>query len=254
MPTTEPFLYPGNRTGCVLVHGITATPKEMSYLGAYLAEKGHSVVGVRLAGHATDPADLRRVRYRDWLASVEDGWNLLKGSTDRIFLIGLSMGGALVMTQAARLPAAGVVAMSTPYQVEAHGYKRLLLPFTGLLRYLMPYQKKGQANWFNKAAYQQRVAYKVGVTNGYHELKGLLAEMRAGLPKITAPVRLIHSKDDDYVLPYNMQKIYADLGTADKEMCYVEQAEHVITEDGEREKVFALVAEFVERVIVSEKD
>ena len=117
IPTAEPFFFPGGPIGCLLVHGFTGTPKEMRWMGEYLAEKGYSVLGVRLAGHATHPADLLRLRWQDWLASVEDGWNLLRGVTPDIFMVGLSMGGILSLLFASQHPVRGVVTMSTPYRL-----------------------------------------------------------------------------------------------------------------------------------------
>ena len=49
--TAEPFYFPGNSTGCLLIHGFTGTPKEMRPLGDFLADKGYSVLGIRLSGH-----------------------------------------------------------------------------------------------------------------------------------------------------------------------------------------------------------
>ena len=68
IPTAEPFFFPGDRTGCLLVHGFTGTPKEMRWLGEYLADLGFSALGVRLVGHATQVEDLIRTCWRDWLA------------------------------------------------------------------------------------------------------------------------------------------------------------------------------------------
>ena len=79
IPGAEPFFFPGGSTGCLLVHGFTGTPKEMRAMGEYLHQRGFSVLGVRLTGHATRPEDLQRARWQDWLLSVEDGWQLLKG-------------------------------------------------------------------------------------------------------------------------------------------------------------------------------
>jgi len=83
IPSAEPFLHVGDRVGCLIVHGFTGTPYEMRPLGDYLFEEGHTVLGVRLAGHATDPTDLSRIRWRDWLMTIEDGLNLLKGVSDQ---------------------------------------------------------------------------------------------------------------------------------------------------------------------------
>ena len=115
IPTTEPFLLPGSRTGILLIHGFTGTPKEMRWMGEYLnRELGATCLGVRLAGHATRPKDMVRSRWTDWTASVEDGYNLLRGSTDAIFLVGLTMGGVLSLYMSTRLKVKGIVTMSAP--------------------------------------------------------------------------------------------------------------------------------------------
>ena len=54
----EPFFYPGNETGCLLIHGFTASPQEMRGLGVHLAEQGYSVLGIRLFGHGTQENDM----------------------------------------------------------------------------------------------------------------------------------------------------------------------------------------------------
>jgi carboxylesterase len=92
IPTAEPFYYPGNKIGCLLVHGFTGSPKEMHWMGEYLESQGYTVLGIRLAGHATCLEDMSRMTWQDWATSVEDGYHLLKGCVDRIFIIGLSMG------------------------------------------------------------------------------------------------------------------------------------------------------------------
>src|SRR5687768_128573 len=100
IPTTEPFFFPGNEIGCLLVHGFTGGPKELRWMGEYLNKQGFTVLGVRLAGHATRPEDMIRTNHTDWLASLEDGFQLLSGTAKHIYLMGLSMGGVLSLTAA----------------------------------------------------------------------------------------------------------------------------------------------------------
>ena len=247
IPTAEPFYFPGNKTGCLLVHGFTGTPKEMRWMGEYLAEQGLSVLGVRLAGHATNPDEMIRTRYVDWMHSVEDGYHLLKGTVDRVFLIGLSMGGALSLLMASKLDVAGVFVMSTPYEFTDPRIQltKLLSPF---ISYLPKTNAEPGATWVDKESWQDHISYPKNSVRSIVELLSLLDEMRTALPNLDMPVQLVHSRNDTYVLGENMEKIYADLGTADKEMMWVTESGHVIPREPAKEEVFPKAAEFIRRV------
>lgn len=244
IPTAEPFFFPGGPTGCLLIHGFTGSPKEMRWMGEYLARQGHTVLGIRLAGHATQPADLVRTRWRDWLASVEDGIHLLKPVTKHLYMIGLSMGGALALLAAARYPVSGAIAMSTPYSLKADWRLR----YTKILSRIQPEVDKGPSDWHNPAAALDHVDYPRYPTLSVGELHQLLGVVQTEIPKIQVPVLLIHSHQDKGVAPENMQKIYNCLTTSHKEMFWVEDSSHIVTRDPEREKVFQTAAQFIERV------
>ena len=253
IPTAEPFFFPGSgqnaRIGCLVTHGFTGAPKEMRWLGEYLNRQGYTVCGIRLAGHATQPADMVRSHYKDWLLSVEDGYNLLRSCTEQVFLLGLSMGGVLSITSAASLSVRGVVAMSTPYSLPVN--LPLPLSIIRLLSLFKPYMPKSSEpgdGWFDQEARHQHVSYPMNPLRSGVELKLLLDEMHATLPLITVPVLLIHSRDDDYVIKDSMERIYADLGTADKQMLWVQGGGHVMTEEPIREQVFRAAVEFIRRV------
>ncbi|KAF0106615.1 MAG: carboxylesterase [Anaerolineaceae bacterium] len=252
IPTAEPFFFPGSgknaKIGCLVTHGFTGAPKEMRWLGEYLNAQGYTVCGIRLNGHATKPEDMIRSRWQDWLLSVEDGYNLLRSCTDQVFLLGLSMGGALSLTMAGRFPVRGVVAMSTPCQLP----RNPLLRFTRLLSWFVPYMPKGKGapgeGWFDMDAFKQHVSYPKNPVRSAGELNELLEAMCASLPQVTCPVLLIHSRNDIYVIRDSMEKIHAGLGSADKHMLWVEGGGHVITEEPTRHQVFQAAAEFIQRV------
>jgi carboxylesterase len=245
IPTAEPFLFPGDRIGCLLIHGFTGAPKEMRWMGEYLASKGHTVLGIRLAGHATQPADMLRMRWRDWAASVEDGYHLLRSSTDTIFAIGLSMGGILALHLGANFPVSGVIAMSTPYVLGTDP----LLPYAQYLHYIKPNISKGPPDWHNPEAAKDHVDYPFYPTRAIAELRDLLTEMRTALPRIQAPVLLIHSHQDGGVGPQNAEQIYAHLTMEDKSLLWVENSGHVITREPDRQQVFEAAESFIQRVV-----
>lgn len=252
IPTAEPFFLQGNKTGILLIHGFTGTPKEMRWMGETLNRQGFTCLGIRLTGHATDPEDMRRSRWTDWTASVEDGYHLLCGSVDRVFLVGLSMGGVLSLLMSTRLDVEGVVAMSTPYSLPGDPrdypvwYIRL---YGGFVKYAAKSNEVPGAAWFDKEAYADHISYPQNPIRSIAELKVLLREMQAALPEVRKPVLLIHSKDDPYVLPENMEKLYAGLVNAeDKTKLYVTGSGHVVTRDAARHQVFEAAAEFIRKV------
>ena len=251
IPTAEPFLLLGEATkpACLLVHGFTSSPKEMRWLGEFLNGNGYTCLGIRLTGHATQPEDMIRSNWTDWTASVEDGYQILRCISDRIILVGLSMGGALTLLMSTRLEVIAAVAMSAPYKLPDDPRLRHI----DLIARTIPYMPKGDntpgAGWFDKDAWQGHVSYPQNPVRSIGQLNKLLTEMRAALPELRVPVLLIHSQDDDYVLPGNMELIFTDLiNTTDKTKIYISGSGHVITRDAARQQVFAHVLEFIQRI------
>lgn len=246
IPTAEPFLFPGSHTGCLLIHGFTGAPKEMRWMGEYLAERGLSVLGIRLTGHATRPEDMIRARWTDWMASVEDGYQLLRGLADEIYLVGLSMGGVLSLLMSTRLDVRGVVAISTP----AHLPNDWRLNYVGPLSLLWPYMPKpgkpGHDGWVDRDALKQHVSYPRNPVRSIGELNRLIAEMRLALPAVHVPVLLIHAQDDVYVLPENADFIYSALVKAPKKSkLLLKNSGHVVTRDAARQQAFEATAQFI---------
>jgi len=248
--TAEPFLLLGDRSkpACLLIHGFTGTPKEMHWMGEYLNQHGYTCLGVRLAGHATDPEDMIRSNWTDWTASVEDAFSLLRGLTDRIFLVGLSMGGVLSLLMSTRLKVQGVVTMSTPYKLPDDPRLRHIDWIAKIVAYMPKSDEAPGASWFDKEAFKEHISYPQNPVRSIGQLNQLLGEMRAALPKINVPVLLIHSKDDKYVSPDNIELIFADLKTSDKTKLFVTGSGHVVTRDAARRQVFESALEFIRRL------
>ena len=244
IPTAEPFFFPGNKIGCLLVHGFTGAPKEMRWMGEYLASQGYTILGVRLAGHATQPEDMRRMNWQDWASSVEDGYHLLRGMVDHVFVIGLSMGGILSLRFAAYHPISGVVSLSTPYALPDDPR----LPYIKILSHLMPWLKQSPSDFHNLEANKDHICYPYYPTRAVIQLRDLLVEMRRSLPQVIVPALLIYSRQDKSVVPPNADKIYAALGCNQKQLLWVENSGHVIPREPDRHIAFKAIDDFIKRV------
>ena len=220
-------------------------------MGEYLHKQGYTCLGVRLAGHATQPEDMIRSRWTDWTASVEDGYNILCGLSEDIFLVGLSMGGVLSLLMSTRLAprVKGVIAMSTPSRLPSEYPIWLLELFSRFIKFTPKTNRPPGSGWFDKAAYKEQISYEKNPVRSAAELKKLILEMRAALPKVDVPVLLMHSRDDKYVLPDNLEYIYERLVNAsDKTRLYLSGSGHVLPRDASREQVFQAAAAFIQRV------
>jgi carboxylesterase len=244
MPGAEPYYFPGNSTGCLMIHGFTGTPKELRWMGEYLNKKGYTVYGIRLGGHATQLPDLIRARWHDWVISVEEGIDILKMTCNNVFTVGLSMGGVLSLIATDRYDVNGAICMSTPLEIS----KDWRLKIAKQLSLIVPTVSKGESDLKNKEAAQHHLDYSVYPTRSIAELNELLKEMQSALPRIVKPVLLMHSKSDN--LSYeNSVKIHSLLGSQEKELFLLEKSGHVITEDIERDDVFRKAEIFIQRII-----
>jgi len=214
-------------------------------MGEYLNRQGFNALGLRVAGHATCPADLARTRLADWLACVEDGYHLPRGLTETVFLLGLSMGGNLSLVMSTRLEVAGVLAMSTPYPRRRELMLRFASPISLIWRSLPKVEdERGSGGWFGDA-WKEHIAYPDYPLRAVGEMSKLLAHMCEDLPRVKTPVLLIQSLEDHPFIRESMPKIHARLDSEHKQMLWIEGSGHTLTEEPQREVVFKAAANFI---------
>jgi esterase/lipase len=131
----------------------------MRWMGEYL-HRGDTPAG--RSSRRTDPEDMVRSRWTDWTGSVEDGYQLLRGVTEDIFLVGLSMGGILSLLMSTRLKVRGVVAMATPARMPTNHPVWLLQLMSLYVKYRPETNEEPGSGWCDKAAWQDHIAYPRG--------------------------------------------------------------------------------------------
>src|SRR5690606_24290937 len=89
----------GERSGFVLIHGLTDSP----YLVRSVAESLHErypcalLRGLLLPGHGTVPGDTLKVGRDEWRAAVSYGVESVDAEVDAVYLVGFSLGTALAL-------------------------------------------------------------------------------------------------------------------------------------------------------------
>ena len=97
-----------------LIHGVTGTPAEMSYLARKLARKnGWDVYVTTLPGHCTRLKDLVKTTEQDWCAHVQRQLAFIRNRYRYVFVAGLSA-GALVALDASTVVSVDGVGVFSP--------------------------------------------------------------------------------------------------------------------------------------------
>jgi len=237
----NPFLFKGSDVGCLLVHGFSGSPPEMRPMGEYLAAKGLTVLGVRLAGHGTSPEDMAKTTWRDWVASAEEGLRELQGRCQKLFAVGLSMGGLIVLHLAAHHPLDGVIAMAAPAYIADWRFR-----FIPLAQYFVRWVTPDIESDLTDPEAEERIfSYDVLPTRCVASLGQLLRLVRRELPQIKVPALIMQGEKDHHIPQDSARLIFEELGTAEKELVRWPNSGHCITVDSEREAVWARAYEFI---------
>ncbi|HWZ18455.1 MAG TPA: alpha/beta fold hydrolase, partial [Ktedonobacteraceae bacterium] len=87
--------------GVLLVHGLNGSTGDMAELEEVLQKQGIITKNMLLPGHGSKMKDMLSIGWEEWAQAVHDELSLLKELCDVVFLVGHSLGGALVLHVAA---------------------------------------------------------------------------------------------------------------------------------------------------------
>ena len=229
----------------VTCHGFTGYPEEMEPIGEYLQEKGYDWKNLQLPGHGTTPEDLKTKKWTDWTDYVLQEIDIcLKEYDNNVIMIGLSLGGALTLYTLINRPLmkAGFT-LAAPVNVVTFFQKILLnIPFLGMWMN----NTSTKTDIFDPEMKKNHRSYTKFHSSNGKELYHLFKYVKKNLSKITQPLLIVQSKQDQVVNYENAQFIFDHVQSSQKELYYVEQSSHVLTKDYDRERIFSKSLEFIE--------
>lgn len=233
----------GRRIGVLLSHGFTGSPASIVPWGQYLAEQGYAVSVPRLPGHGTTWQDMATTTFEDYGAEIEREFQALKARTDAVVVGGLSMGGCLALWLAARHPGeiAGLVLVNPA--VASTNRQLLAVPVLKHLVKAMP----GIGNDIKKPGVSE-YCYDKTPLKPLHSMVQAWKQVRADLPKVTAPVLLFRSADDHVVDPSSARLILGGISSTDTAERVLTNSYHVATLDNDAPQIFEESAAFIGRI------
>ncbi len=241
------FSQDGGDVGVLLCHGFPGAPGSMRPWADHLVDAGYTVRLPLLPGHGTRWQDANRTTFDDWLGEVTGALQELTARCRAVVICGLSMGGTLTLRLAELYPdaMAGIVLVN-PSVLTLRKDAKYLLP---VLRYVLP-AYPGIIGDIAKPDVVEP-GYKYIPVKAMYSLSQAWKLVRADLPKVTAPMLLMHSKVDHIVEPINAQVVRDEVSSTSVTDVVLEHSYHVATLDNDAELIFTSSVEFIEKVTAS---
>jgi carboxylesterase len=240
----DAFFWNGSATGVLLVHGYTATTAEVRLLGKYLHERGYTVSGPLLPGHATTPQDLNRKRWHEWVEAVKRAYVELASKCPRVFVCGESMGGLLSLYLASEHPEiAGVVVYSPALFIPNH---TATMRRARLLHYFVPHIAKAVRE--PSAADARWKGYAVNPIPALLQLGKLQEQVARRLAAIHQPILVIQGRLDQTIDLQSGEIIMQRVASQVKQLRWLEKSTHCVILDQEWEQAAEMTAGFIERI------
>ncbi|MDR3080007.1 MAG: alpha/beta fold hydrolase [Streptomyces sp.] len=243
LPGAEPYRHEGGEVGVLLCHGFTGSPQSLRPWAEYLAERGLTVSLPLLPGHGTRWEDMQITGWQDWYAEVDRELRALRDRCKRVFVCGLSMGGALALRLAARHGEAvsGLVVVNPGNKV--HGLAARALP---VARHFVPAAKGIVSDIAKKDS--EEVGYDRIPLHAAHSLRNFFRLVDGDLPQVTQPLLLLHSPKDHVVPPADSARVLSRVSSMDVTEILLEQSYHVATLDHDADRIFDESYAFINRL------
>ena len=241
----------------LLFHGMTGSPYEMKKMGKALFDADFDVFCYCLPGHGTSPINIKTVRWQDWYDDSVLHYKELTQKYDEVYLGGLCLGAVLAIAIAQEYQnVRGIVSLSTTLFLDGWTipWYNFFMPIGvhTILRYYYsfperePYGLKNETLRRKIAALQKR---NTEALDNYpmsciYELLKFSKQTQKNIAKVTAPILLMHAKEDDLTSTKSAEFVYKNISSKTKNYIKLENSYHLIVMDYERDYVFEKSIEF----------
>jgi len=222
----EEFYLPGDKETCwLMIHGYGSTPNDFKGLSKEInSEFGDYVSVPRLKGHGEIPSKLLGLSFSDWYAQAEGDYKSLDQECSKINLVGFSFGGALALKLAEEHSGEDKIQriyLISPFIRLRYKWWNVLKKETiiNIFADIIVFKKKGDPAQINSPeGLKSFIGYKnlpwQSLKNSFKDIK--LVE--ANLNKISNPILIQQSKNDDTVDVKSSKLVYEKVSSDKKEL------------------------------------
>lgn len=243
----------------LLFHGMTGSPFELRKYAKFLHDAGYDVFAYCLPGHGDHPQNIYSVAWQDWVKFSNEKYDSLRAQYQEFFLGGLCLGAVIALNLAqTHQDVTGVIGLSTTLFLDGWTipwyYDSMIgIALHTILRYYYtfperePYGIKNESTRRKVANLMKRntVALDNYPMSCIYELLRLSKATRKSMSKVTAPILLMHSTEDDLTSIKSSDFVYNNVSSESKEYIKLHDSYHLVIYDNEKDFVFNKSIEFM---------
>ena len=240
-------------TAVLMVHGFLGTPHHFEKLPEVLADAGYRVHVMLLPGHGTTPLDLEKTTRDQLLQAVEDSILDLHNMHQQVIVLGHSMGGALSVLAAKSVQIDGLILAAPLFEVRHHWYyglhpERWAEIVQPVLRWV--YRRPGSRPVLRHEVRKDIATYVWVPTSAAYVAVTLGQQARSeeALSNLQMPVCVIHGIKDSITSPEASKVAFDAMPSVHKKYILLENSEHLLFWDYERDLVQDVVLEFINTI------
>jgi carboxylesterase len=223
------------KIGILIIHGFAGNVGEIEPLMCYLRGKDYIVTSPILKGHTGKLNDLWSVTYKDWIDSAEEGLTELLKATEKVIVIGFSMGGLIAAHLAIKYKPLAIITLSTP--IYHWDLRRV---FINLRSDIKNKSSKNIKRYIRGFSIPLRALLN---------FKCLLIKTKPMFKQIKCPVFVAQGLLDDTVQHRSAEYIYSNVNDTSKEKKYYQNSRHLICLGDDKEELFRDIENFILKVI-----
>ncbi|MEO0801424.1 MAG: alpha/beta fold hydrolase [Cyanobacteria bacterium J06642_2] len=250
MLSNQPFTLTGESDrACLLLHGLGGGAYEMQDLGVHLHQQGWTVRCPLYPGHDRPLPAMPDSTWQQWYECALNEYRQLAEDYERIAVVGFSTGCLLGLHLAASQPISKLILLAPYLLLRRQWY--YLIPLEVYLfsigRFIkdLPRLRLPIRDREMERAAREVVFFQTFNLNAVRSASELIEIVKQELPEIQVPTAIVQSRADTVVDPSGAEYLQQVMGARVQKLQWLEDSDHIITLDGDREQVFGEVSAFL---------
>lgn len=225
----------------LMLHGFTGNTSDVRQLGRYLEKHDIPSYSFNYEGHGEAPEKILKSSPYIWYKQVVDTYDELKKQYDRVFVVGLSIGGVLGLRLTLDREVEALATVCSPMSLKTNDE---------LLENFKTYARMFKSRFEQKD--EGEIEKEIDLLSDesvFEDIRSFIMSVRDDLDEIYVPMFIAQGEKDVVIDQGSAKIIYATVDSDDKNIIYYKDSGHVLTLDKDKETFFEDYYDFIKEHI-----